>query len=258
MHIPRNSLIIKGSSFYFALMILCSIFASGNRLEFLANNFNTFTLECFLSKNLSKMFANFQKDLLGMNFADIKRLMFGVIKNNYNPAGIIKLSERDKEDLVWYLIGRIFEKSSKFDPSKGNAACWMWAIAKNELVSYLQGEQNLVCMHSSINANPSLMDAINEIIDESTFYTSKELDAVDAVISTLDKQDQLILNLYRQKVSEKEIAHMLGLNYNTVRQKVRRLKEELRRKVNAHLERGCEIHSLPLPGDGVREVACAA
>ena len=78
------------------------------------------------------------------------------------------------------------------------------------------------------------------IIDEFDTLTHTEMDALAAEIKALKADDQLILNLYLNRVAEKDIAVRLNMKYSTVRQKVRRIKAELALKVQARLKAGME------------------
>ena len=150
------------------------------------------------------MFARQKETLLGMTYAEIQSLVFGVIKRYYDKEGTIKLSNHDKHNVAWHIIGAIFEASASFDPARGAVKPWMWTVAKNELISYLKGE---------------------------------------AEIKALKADDQLILNLYLNRVAEKDIAVRLNMNYSTVRQKVRRIKAELALKVQARLKTGVDNYA---------------
>ena len=57
------------------------------------------------------MFARQKETMLGMTFAEIQTLVFGVIKKYYDKKGKVKT--------------------------------WMWTVAKNELISYLSDEADL-------------------------------------------------------------------------------------------------------------------
>jgi DNA-directed RNA polymerase specialized sigma24 family protein len=81
------------------------------------------------------------------------------------------------------------------------------------------------------------------IIDESDTLTLAETDALAAEIKALKADDQLILNLYLNRVAEKDIAVRLNMNYSTVRQKVRRIKAELALKVQARLKTGVDNYA---------------
>ena len=208
------------------------------------------------------MFANCKDTLLDITYADIQRLMFGVIKSSYNPKGIVKFSEQDKCDLVCHLISCLFEKQETYKPELGKPAAWMWTIARNECMDYLAKEQKSICKHLSIDSNSKLYGKIKEQKDYADFYTEEELDALDAEVSRLSKVEQLILELYRSKVSEKEIALRLGMNYNTVRQTIRRLKILLAERVKYRLEQGktycrheVKIFNLNYSNDSAYEMA---
>ena len=79
------------------------------------------------------------------------------------------------------------------------------------------------------------MTKINAIEDESSYITQEELDTLDVEVSRLKPELQEILDLYLKGVSEKEIAAKLNMNYNTVRQTIKRIKETLRQRVNQSL-----------------------
>ena len=114
----------------------------------------------------------------------------------------------------------------------------MWRVAQNECSSYLKKEQRRICSHISIDANEYVADGLNSILDTFTNYTEEELDALDAEVSRLPHITQLILELYCDNVSEKDIALQLGMNYNTVRQTIRRTRDLLTYRVRERLGNG--------------------
>lgn len=190
------------------------------------------------------MFARQKETLLGMTYAEIQSLVFGVIKRYYDKEGTIKLSNHDKHNVAWHIIGAIFEASASFDPARGAVKPWMWTVAKNELISYLKGEADFAQRSVTIDIPKSKTAAyVAGIIDESDTLTLAEMDALAAEIKALKADDQLILNLYLNRVAEKDIAVRLNMKYSTVRQKVRRIKAELALKVQARLKTGVDNYA---------------
>ena len=190
------------------------------------------------------MFARQKETLLGMTYAEIQSLVFGVIKRYYDKEGTIKLSNHDKHNVAWHIIGAIFEASASFDPARGAVKPWMWTVAKNELISYLKGEADFVQRSVTIDIPKSKTAAyVAGIIDEFDTLTHTEMDALAAEIKALKADDQLILNLYLNRVAEKDIAVRLNMKYSTVRQKVRRIKAELALKVQARLKSDMENYA---------------
>ena len=172
-----------------------------------------------------------------MTFAEIQTLVFGVIKKYYDKEGTIKLSNHDKHNVAWHIIGAIYEASASFDPEKGKVKTWMWTVAKNELISYLSDEADIAQRSVTIDIPKSTAAArVEGIMDEFDTLTLEEMDAVAAEIKALKAEDQLILNLYLNRVAEKDIAVKLDMKYSTVRQKVRRIKADLALKVQARLK----------------------
>ena len=190
------------------------------------------------------MFARQKETLLGMTYAEIQSLVFGVIKRYYDKEGTIKLSNHDKHNVAWHIIGAIFEASASFDPARGAVKPWIWTVAKNELISYLKGEADFAQRSVTIDIPKSKAAArVESIMDEFDTLTLTEMDALAAEIKALKPDDQLILNLYLNRVAEKDIAVRLNMNYSTVRQKVRRIKAELALKVQARLKAGVDNYA---------------
>lgn len=185
------------------------------------------------------MLKSYSHTILGKPVADIIKLAHSVIKRHYDPKGIVKLSAYDKEDLSWQLAGAICEVQHTYNPSRGRLESWMWGVAKNELFDYLNDEQKRIITVSSIDKpNSRLARQLEDIEDTYDTLTREEYNALEAEISRLPAESRLIITLYRNKVSEKEIAQRLNLNYNTVRQKIRRIKNELAVKITSRLEHG--------------------
>lgn len=107
------------------------------------------------------MFARFEKSLVGLSYAEIQKVVYAVINRTYDPNGIIKLSEKDKNDIVWEIIGHIFEQSEKFDPAMGKAVSWIWPVASNKFNDILDAKRDNILRHKSIDIPRSpLADSI--------------------------------------------------------------------------------------------------
>ena len=182
------------------------------------------------------MFVRQKESLLGMSYAEIQRVVYAVINKYYDKEGFIKLTDADKVELVWTIITHIYEQSAKFDPAKGKVIPWIWKLAKNKFIGYMEAETDFYKNHVFIGrSNSPLSETIKKVEDTFTNLTKAEMDAFETEVKLLDPDDQQILSLYINKVSEKEIAQKLGMNYNTVRQKIRRLKAHLAYSVRHRL-----------------------
>lgn len=181
------------------------------------------------------MFTKSKDTLLGIPYARIQKLMFGVLNATYDARGVVKLTEDDKCEVVSHLICYLVENQSRFVPGNYEATTWMCKLAKNEFLHYLYYERKHIVDHYSIESNRDIADKVMDIEDVFTYYTEEELDALDAEISLLKEQDKHLIELYCHRVSEKDIAKLLNINYNNVRQKIRRIKIDLAERVRHRL-----------------------
>ena len=89
-----------------------------------------------------------------------------------------------------------------------------------------------VTRSSSIdNPYSNLSNKIESIEDTYDNITQEEYDAMETEISLLGETERLLITLYRDNVKEKDIAKQTGINYNTVRQTIRRTKALLAERI---------------------------
>lgn len=180
-----------------------------------------------------------KETILGMPVAEIHKLALSVIRFNYDEKGVVKLSYYDRHNIAWDLVTSIYQKQGTYSPAKGDLAAWMRKVAKNDFSNILRSEIRSVVRNSSID-NPfsNLSNKIEAIEDTFDNLTEEEYNAMETEISLLGETERLLIDLYRNNVKEKDIAQQTGINYNTVRQTIRRTKALLAERVRQRLEYG--------------------
>lgn len=178
-----------------------------------------------------------KETILGMPVAEIHKLALSVIRFNYDEKGVVKLSYHDMHNIAWDLVTSIYQKQGTYSPAKGDLAAWMRKVAKNDFSNILRSEIRSVVRNSSID-NPfsNLSNKIEAIEDTFDNLTEEEYNAMETEISLLGETERLLIDLYRNNVKEKDIAQQTGINYNTVRQTIRRTKALLAERVIRRME----------------------
>ena len=174
--------------------------------------------------------------ILGMPAAEIHKLALSAIRFNYDHKRVVKLSSHEMHNIAWDLVTSIYEKQGLYSPAKGDLAAWIKKVAKNDFFNYLKAETRSVTRSSSIdNPYSNLGNKIESIEDTYDNITQEEYDAMETEISLLGETERLLITLYRDNVKEKDIAKQTCINYNTVRQTIRRTKALLAERVMKRL-----------------------
>jgi len=168
-----------------------------------------------------------------------------------DPDEVREMYERHAGDLFSYLVRRVgrqpaedllaetfkaaIESSSTFDPALGSKRAWLFGIATNLVRRHWQCEQRRlmslqhVGQQWAVGGNPllDLEDGVAARIDAEGEASRLLLAVCDL---DADDRDLLVLSGWEHMTS-REIGQVLGVAPGTVRTRLHRIREQLRRSV---------------------------
>jgi len=105
-----------------------------------------------------------------------------------------------------------------------DAKNWLIRCTINKGVDFLRKNKNLTSDETALTHNESLQTIDNQ----------NELISLSSLISKLDVKDQSMVVLYSEGYSYKEIAEIIGMNFNSVGKTLSRILEKLRKDYETH------------------------
>ena len=132
-------------------------------------------------------------------------------------------SYEDAQDIYQEVIVRIIHKSEQLHKSQ-SLKSWLFTIAKNQIIDYHRSRRT-----------PQSMDALhvkqNSTEEEAGAYQELE-NCLHAFINALPPDYKKIVLLSEiEGKSQKELAETLGINYATVRSKVQRGRDKIKKMI---------------------------
>jgi RNA polymerase sigma-70 factor, ECF subfamily len=133
------------------------------------------------------------------------------------------------EDLVSETFYKALANIEKFRWQERSFACWLYTIARNQIVDNYRKQSPLLMDDAAVNEliAPEKEDPVTKVLQNSA---AEELLAAIYTLSP-DQQDALLLR-FREGLRLKEIAKVLGKNEGAVKSLLFRGLKSLRRKLN--------------------------
>jgi RNA polymerase sigma-70 factor (ECF subfamily) len=131
-------------------------------------------------------------------------------------------SPEEAEDLVQDTFLSAWQHWNAF---RGQSArpTWLYRIAVNKCLSHLKKKDRSNSAH--MNFHQEQIDQVDVKGDITILYMA---------INRLEKLDRLLISLYLDEFSYREIAEVLGLRENTIAVKIHRLKKQLTEIFNSY------------------------
>jgi len=131
--------------------------------------------------------------------------------------------ESEVEDLFQQVLLNIWENLESFR-GEAKITTWIYRITVNTALTFKKKQQRL----ESIHRNPGDFSTFKS---DKTFKVRKDplpaLRDLNNCISKLEKQDRIIISLYLEDLSYKQISKVVGISTNYVGVKINRIKKEL-------------------------------
>jgi RNA polymerase sigma factor (sigma-70 family) len=164
-------------------------------------------------------------ELATLIYPKLKYYIFTFCKNEFDTC-----------EATQFTLKKIFKNLDKFDSEKGKFTTWIFRIARNESLYYLFYKKRDECLniddYSSTNNNSP---------KQFNFFPQTEEKNFSLVDDLYDKTTNEILNLADDQLREiailkiiknkkiKDIAIETGINENTVKTKLRKIKVEIKK-----------------------------
>ena len=139
----------------------------------------------------------------------------------------------EAEDVTHDVFVNMWQRSSTFQPSRGQLSSWLLSVAHNQIVDTLRRRRRAGEAHEAIARDPA---AASEVAREDTaaiVEQNEEAQQVRRALDTLPDDQQEVINLsYYQGYSQSEISQRLQVPLGTVKSRMRlamaKLRSELR------------------------------
>lgn len=136
-------------------------------------------------------------------------------------------SSHDAEDLVSTVFHRFLSNLERFDPRKGSVLGWVLVMARHALIDHLRRTRPTVPVDDVAEVLAGdLPDPLEGLI------RTEQADRVRAVVAQLPAEARELLALhYGQGLRLRDIGGLLGLGEAAVKQRLSRLRRELRERL---------------------------
>jgi RNA polymerase sigma-70 factor (ECF subfamily) len=173
------------------------------------------------------------KNYLNGDEKSLEILISRYIKAVYNFSYQYVLNKSEAEDVTQETFLKVWKNLKKFDQNK-NFKTWVFEIAKNTALDFLKKKNPIPFSEFETNSKNFVLEnirdekiSLNKQIDNSLLK-----EKLNQAINILPlKQKTVLLMHYKDELSLKKIAEILGENINTVKSRYSRALEELRKKL---------------------------
>jgi len=141
-----------------------------------------------------------------------------------------RLGRELAEDLTAQVFVEALESYHRFDPDRGSAKTWLFAIATNLIRSHLRKERRALEIFAKTSTDPITDDAMR--VAESRMFAADDWPRVAAALNDLNPIDRDVLLLYCfGDLDYSEIAAALDMPVGTVASKMNRIRTKLRKRL---------------------------
>jgi len=141
-----------------------------------------------------------------------------------------RLGRTAAEDLTAQVFVEALESYHRFDPAKGSAKTWLFAIATNLVRSHLRKEQRALEVFARTGADPVADDPMRAA--DARLFAADQWPQVAAALDELSAVDRDVLLLYCfADLDYAEIGAALELPVGTVASKMNRIRTKVRKRL---------------------------
>ena len=136
---------------------------------------------------------------------------------------------RQAEDLVQETLMRVWDRADRYDPGRAQASTWIFTVARNLRLDSLRGERRPEPESEALlSALPDPSDGANLMLE-----SHRREERVRAALAALPEDQLEILQLsFFEDVAHSDIAQRLGLPLGTVKSRIRRALQRLRKTMD--------------------------
>lgn len=169
---------------------------------------------------------------------DVNRLEFTEFyeenyRRVYNYISYRIDNRSDVEDLVSWVFTRALEKCSTYDKGRGTTTMWVIGIARNAVTDHYRynAKRKRVDIETAVDGNVS-----SELKPEEQLIRREEKVRLLSALDTLSERERQVIALkYGAELSNREIAHQLGLGISNIGvilfRSLRKLRNHLEKEV---------------------------
>jgi RNA polymerase sigma-70 factor, ECF subfamily len=136
---------------------------------------------------------------------------------------------RQAEDLVQETMLRVWDRADRYDPGRAQASTWIFTVARNLRLDSLRGERRPEPESEALlSALPDPSDGADLMLE-----SHRREERVRAALAALPEDQLEILQLsFFEDVAHSDIAQRLGLPLGTVKSRIRRALQRLRKTMD--------------------------
>ena len=136
---------------------------------------------------------------------------------------------RQAEDLVQETMMRVWDRADRYDPGRAQASTWIFTVARNLRLDSLRGERRPEPESEALlSALPGPSDGADLMLE-----SHRREERVRAALAALPEDQLEILQLsFFEDVAHSDIAQRLGLPLGTVKSRIRRALQRLRKTMD--------------------------
>lgn len=129
------------------------------------------------------------------------------------------------EDVAQEAMLAVWRRAAQFDPQRGTASAWIFAIATNARIDRLRRDKHLAKSVAVEDDNPLMVVEANE--------GNSDAARLSEIISTLPEEQRRIVHLsFYSDMPHGEIASRLGIPLGTVKSRIRLALSKLRQALS--------------------------
>lgn len=148
---------------------------------------------------------------------------------------------REVEDLAQEVFLKVFRAIDKFDPSRAKFTTWVYTFVRNHCFDVLKKRRLKTTSMHAVGADESDRDfADRRELQPTEASENTELGRrIGEALATLGEDQRMVFVLREyESLDYREIASITGVNEGTVKSRLFRAKESLRKQLAPYLEAG--------------------
>lgn len=171
-------------------------------------------------------YPNIDKENMSNDQVDLENLILAIESDLYNIAKNKIYNVHDVEDILQETIIKIY---NNFDTLKdiNSFKSWATSILLNECIKTLRKKYKDELLYEKMK---------NQTIDNYSEYDITNLESdlcfIELLNTTSDVEQNIFILRYKCNYSIKEIATILNINENTIKSKLKRIKEKIENEYN--------------------------
>lgn len=148
---------------------------------------------------------------------------------------------REVEDLAQEVFLKVFRAIQRFDPSRAKFTTWVYTFVRNHCFDVLKKRRLKTTSMSAVESE----DNDRDFADERELQPTQDAEntelgrRIGEALSTLGEDQRMVFVLREyEQLDYREIASITGVNEGTVKSRLFRAKESLRKQLAPYLEAG--------------------